>query len=183
MINIVPAIVNHRIEKESGKIGSLYELESKKLNILADFEKKALTVSSRYKDISERKEVEADLMKESLKNEFKQIEEAENAILNQLKPVIKFNDFLSSFFPTGFFFNAMEEVSGKGLKSHIRYIEHVKEIKAGFLPFYVENRIHRNYYPVEPFLKGKDENLFFSKSLKPFYFWFGVLLTLLYSGV
>jgi len=182
LINIVPAIVNHRIEKKSEIIGSLYELECTKLKILADFEKKALIISNRYEDKSKRKEVEADLMQEALKNEFVRVENAENGILDQVKPVLKYNDFLFSFFPTGFFFNSIEEVSGKGLKSHIRYFEYVKKIKADFLPYYAENRINRNYSPVEPFLKG-DRNLFFSKSILPGYFALGVLLTLFYSGV
>lgn len=181
-ILFLPSVIGHVTAKHADNINSLFDLEILKIKILADFERKALKISNRYEQRSGRKEVEARLMRESLNNEYKQIENEEISIINQMKSVQRFNDSFASFFPTGFFYFTVDEISGNGYKSHIKYFEYAIKLKAGFLEFYVDEKIKNNYGPVQSFIKDNG-NLFLSKSRLPGYFIQGIALTLFYTAV
>ena len=108
-------------------------------------------------------------------NEFKEVFNHEQNMINEMKGVISFRHNLSLIFPTSFFLSVNNEISGRGFESLIAFYEQVLKYKKGFIQYYAKKSFYLGEKKVEPYLKG-DENVYHASSMLPGNFGFGLLI-------
>ncbi|HEX7502765.1 MAG TPA: hypothetical protein VF451_05050, partial [Acidobacteriota bacterium] len=99
-----------------------------------------------------------------------------------VEKVIAGHERQSVLFPTTFYQFLTGETSGKGFYGYLDFMEYIMKLRNRFMQFYMKKRYEDNNSAVESFVKG-DENIFHSRSRLPGTYWFGVLVTILYSSI
>lgn len=177
---IVPFLVSMIVAAKSDIIKPEYQLETEKLKLMMDFERKA----KENNVILELHKLPADIHREYImdyyQNAFQTMQKLENEMKTQMEMVTNLYYKLSSFFPTTEYLALTNEISSKGYKALDSFYNYVKQNKEAFFKEYME-KVYFSSQPakVEPFLKG-DENIFKSKPALPDYYLLGTFFTLLW---
>jgi hypothetical protein len=176
----VPWTVEKVTQLLAANIESPFSFELTNIKIYTEVERRLFEKFGTFKtgDIPEKELIKQ--VEESLNNEFKEIFQREEEMrLNQLKN-IKFNQKISSLFPTTFYLSLRKELSSVGDLNSMEFYSYCLEMKKKFLKFFVIKRLNtRKRGKVQNFIKG-NENEFSAKSRLPYGSSIGVGLTFLY---
>lgn len=180
---IVPFLVSMIVSASSNIIKPEYQLETEKLKLMMDFERKA----KENNVILELNKMPVDIHREYImnyyKNAFQTMQKLEDEMKTQMEMVTDLYFKLSSFFPTTEYLALTNEISSKGYKALDSFYNYVKQNKEAFFKEFME-KVYFSSQPakVEPFLKG-DENIFKSKPALPGYYLLGTFFTLLWIAI
>lgn len=185
LIIVLPSIVLFIIKDKSNMITSLYEHEMEKLKIVMGFEKRAIEKNLTHKHGEEVTTGVKDIVNSYKNNELKIINEFEDMMRSEMTEQINSYFLISMLFPTTHYVSVTGELSSGGYLGFLEYYSYTQDLKRSFFDFYM----HKRYYSsegdkveVENFVKG-DENLFYARSRVPTTYWWGLLLTLFYTGL
>lgn len=181
-IFLIPGAISKIVSRKANNITSAFNLEQKKLNLLTDFERKALNDAQRYTNMKERIESERKLIEGYWVNEFKQISALEEKMQADMHDNLSYFQQLSIIFPSTLCMSINNEISSKGYENFFNFYRYIQKLQGQFIRFYFDKRYYSNYKEVESFVKG-EENIFYARSRLPGYLFLGVLLTVLYIGV
>jgi hypothetical protein len=165
-----------------GNIESLFNFKLTNIKIYTKLERRLFEKYGIFKtgDVP-RKGLITDVEK-TLNNEFEEIFRREGEMkLSQLRN-IKFNQILSSLFPTTLYLSLRKELSSAGDLNSIEFYSFCMEMKKKFIKYYIIKRLNtqqRGKGTVQNFIKG-NENEFIAKSRLPYGFGLGIGVTILY---
>ncbi len=182
LIFLLPGTISRLLSKKANHITSAYNLEQKKLQLLSDFENKALDEAQRYTSMKERKESERRLVESYWNNEFQKIQAYEKKMQKDMKDNLKFYHKLSMLAPTTFYLSVHDEISSKGYENFFNFYQYIQRLQREFVRFYFNRRFYTNYGEIESFVKD-DENVFYARSRLPEYFAPGLVLTIFYIAI
>ncbi len=106
----------------------------------------------------------------------------ESRYLREVADVIAGHERQSVLFPTTFYQFLTGEVSGKGYYGYLDFMNYIIQLRNRFVQFSLKKRYEGGDAPIESFVKN-NENIFNSHSYLPGAYWFGILVTALYSAV
>ncbi|MCU0289775.1 MAG: hypothetical protein MUF15_25700, partial [Acidobacteria bacterium] len=175
---VIQAALNNYIASKANNITVVEQLEMAKLNILSDFEKKAIENSITYKYGEKLTQPVKDAVLNYLNNEFQKIQLLEDNQVKEMKKVISFYQILSIFFPTTNYFSAGNEISSMGYFNLLDFYQYVQDSKEKFVKFYIDKLYFSDlskFPEVVSFVKG-DENIFKGKIYLPTPFPWGFLV-------
>lgn len=180
----IPWIINKIVNVNATFIHSNMKLELENLKLMMNFEKRAFEQIGFYKSKDIAPDNVKTLVNDYLKNEYKQFKESENKLKEDIFKNIKRYHFISSLFPTSFYYSVSKEVGGIGFNSFLDFYDYSLSLKFKFIDFYLEKKFNQKTEPgkIDSFIK-KDENLFYSKNGLPGYFILGIILNLFYNLV
>ena len=176
---IIPSAVGKIVYNQAKSIVSTYEMELEKFDLLMEIEKKAKEQAGKLDVEKTNTKIRQQLHEYFWNNEFKEILEKEQTMINEMKGVISFHHNLSLVFPTSFYLSVNNEISGRGYESLISFYEHVYKLKAGFIQYYAKKSFYSDEKTVKSFLKD-GENIFYAPNFLPRNFGFGLLVSLLW---
>lgn len=193
LIFIIPTVINAFIADKAEKMPQIYIIEREKFKILMGFENRVIKKVGRLKEKAiddktgkiknEWNQKKVQELYESYKDgELKSILQKEEKMISEMERNISRYHLISTFFPSTFYLSVNSELSSKGYKNLIAFYRYSLDLKIKFFLFYADKKFFSNHEKVEAFIKG-EENLFYSESGLPVYFYPGVVLILLYMGV
>lgn len=174
IIYLVPGTLNFYIAKKANDITLSYSVELEQLAVLIDFEKK---VSEKLGAFSEEKRKEFGEMAENeyYNKGYKEIEQKEEALKNEIIKVIDLNEKLAVITPVTFFKTCADEASSLSYTNAIRFYDFLIQQKRKFLRFYLDRIYKHNPKEIVQF---DTPQVFFNISTLPSLFWYGVLFNL-----
>jgi hypothetical protein len=179
---LVPMLLNIIIEKESNNIIPIHKIELEKFKIFSNFEKKVKEDSVSYKYGEKLTNEARQYMLNYWNNEFKTLESLENQMRNEMDRHVSFAHWLSCLFPSTFYQSVTNELSSRGYGNLIDFYRYVQDLKHRFVQFYIRKVYFTNFSEVESFITG-EENVYYASSRLPGPYFFGLFLTLLYTGI
>jgi hypothetical protein len=175
----LPSIMSSIVSNRAKSLTSLYEMDTEKFKLMMIIEKKAREQAGQIDKDKTNVEIRRKLHEYFWNNEFKDVFNHEQKMINEMKDVISFHHNLSLIFPTSFFLSINNEISGRGYESLIDFYKNVLKYKKGFIQFYAEKSFYLGEKKVEPYLKG-DENVYHASSMLPGNFGFGLFISFLW---
>lgn len=174
---LYPAVINSILEDESYNITSFYEVDSKKLKLLNDFEKKAVKEAGEHKDntVEGRRKVAEGFWN----NDFKEIEVVEEDLKQEIAQLINKYNNISLFMPTTFYTLTSNEVSSRGYQGYMDFYTYLQDLRRKFVRFWIDRVYYHDSKILANFVTA-DENLFYSKSHVPENYLIGVLINVGY---
>ena len=179
---LIPGAQTKFISKKAENITPAYNLEQMKLDVLQEFEKRALDEGRRYTSMEERKQSERKLIEEYWNKEFKKIQDLEKRMQKEMRNNYSFYKWTSILFPTTFYHSVTGEISSKGYENFFNFYAFAQKHQEEFVRYYQKKKFYSDYSEVEPYIKG-DGNLFYSRSRVPDNFIWGILSSLFYIGI
>lgn len=179
LVFLIPAVVGKIVYSQSESIVSSYVMELEKLKLMMQIEKKAVKQAGKIDKDKPNTEIRRQLHEYFWSNEFKEIFDHEQIMIDQMEDVISIHGNLSLIFPTSFFLSVNNEISGKGYGNLIAFYKHVLKLKKGFVQYFAQKSFYAGEKTVEPYLKG-NSNVFHAPSLLPGNFGFGVVLSIIW---
>ncbi|MCP4155448.1 MAG: hypothetical protein GY757_47430, partial [bacterium] len=173
----LPAIVGKIVYSRAETITSAYDIDIETFKIFMSIEKKAKEQAGQMERDNTKTEIRQKLFEYFWDNEFKQIFNHEQGMIDEMKNVVSLHHNLSLIFPTSFFLSLNNEMSGRGYESLISFYKYVLKHKKGFIHFYANKSFYEGAKEVEPYLKG-DENVFHAPETLPDNFGFGLFISL-----
>jgi len=183
LLFVVPTTLNVYISNKSELITPIYELEMKKLNIIMNFEKRAIDNAVTYKYGEKLTDNVKKYVLSYYKNEFKKIHALEKNMRQQMKNLISLFHRLSAIFPTTFYQYTNNEISSRGFLNLIDFYKIVQNNKKKFFLFFMNKQYFvkgsSNSPKIESFIKG-NSNVFFGQSRFPEYIGWSMFMSLIY---
>jgi len=176
---MLPAVMGKIVYSRSKSLVSAYEMDIDKFRLFMDIERKAKEQAGQMKRDNTKTEIRQQLYEYFWNNEFKQIFDHEQAMINEMKGVIAFHHDISLIFPTSFFLSVNNEISGRGYKNLMSFYEYVLKHKKGFIQYYAEKSFYSGEKKVKPYLKSNG-NTFYTSSLLPDSFGFGLAVSIMW---
>lgn len=175
-----PEILNEVIFRVSkANMQSVYELEQKKIDLMMKFEKMSYEYVNKFDSKAERIAADKEMGEKWWDTEFGNIEKVESEMMEKTRENSKKFQLWSIFNPVTLYKSSNNELSSKGYNSYmVIYADGCKKQK-GFLRFFLDNKAFKPYTKVKPYL-SKDDMIFNSKPSLPFYFFVGIILSLVY---
>ncbi len=177
LLFVIPTALNIFIEIMANSMTSVYELESKKLKILMESERKIQEQVGIFKLGKMPEESRKALVLEYRNNEFKKMQQMEEKLIAEMQRNVSLFQGLSTFFPTTAYISINHELSSQGYENLLEFNRIVKKIKEEFFDFYMDKVFFSNYSEVESFLKN-DQNVYKAQPRIPGFFVRAVLITL-----
>ncbi|HLP58321.1 MAG TPA: hypothetical protein VK186_05800 [Candidatus Deferrimicrobium sp.] len=177
----IQAALNYYIAFKASAIKPVEQLEMAKLNILSDFEKRAIENSITYRYGEKLTQPVKDTVLSYWYNEFKQIQSLEDNMITEMNKVTSYYHILSILFPTTNYFSLSNEISSMGYFNLIDFYQYVQKSKQEFVKFYIDKLYFSDlteFSGVVSFIKG-DENIFKGIIRLPATFAWGFLVLLL----
>lgn len=178
----IPAALNNFIaSKATSTIIAVEQLEKAKLDILSNFEKKAIENKTTYRYGETLTQPVKDAVLSYWNNEFKQIQSLEDNMISEMEKIISLHQTLSIFFPTTNYFSVSNELSSMGYLNYADFYQYIQKLKREFVKFYIDKLYFTDltkFPEVESFIKS-DENTFKGTSRLPAPFAWGLLVLLL----
>ncbi len=186
-VYFIPSIVTKMVEAGAHNITSNFESELNKLTKLMDFERWAIGEMEKRKKAGEVVTIKD--LPQFYTEYFKKIQELESKLLAETEVYVSSNKTFSTLFPSTFYLSLNSEISSRGYQGILEFYRYAAKIKDKFIDFLVKKRSEElaakekgQRIKVVSFIKG-DENIFEGKSLLPFYFPLGIVVTFLYIVV
>lgn len=179
---LLPWMVDKISHFDASGIESYFNFELTNIKLYNKIERRLIKQFGPYRKLADdEKQVFMKKVTEALNNEFRKIFEREKRMKLEILKRIKFNQILSSIFPTTFLLSINRETSSTGYLNLIDFYDFAFERKKGFLEFYTLKSFVAQNKPgnIENFIQ-KDENIYQAKSRFPYGFGLGVGLTALY---
>ncbi len=155
-----------------------YQNELDKINIVAEAEETAQKERGKYDD-SKREEAKS-VIEDYWNNWYlKKIVPLEKKLRDQIAISIEKDRRISKFFPGPFFDMTVNEVSGRGYESYLRFYDYSMEMQAKFVRFIIDRAYYNDPRVMVNFIKG-DEDIFYGKGSLPPNFRSGILIHLGY---
>ncbi|MCK5057079.1 MAG: hypothetical protein KAT34_10515 [Candidatus Aminicenantes bacterium] len=172
---LVPASINAFITRQSKKITSQYSTELDKLNISADFEKRAVEKYGKF----DRKKIETARMiiEDFWNNEYQSIIALEEKQKNEIAGVIDKYNRISLLTPITFYNLTASELSSRGYGTFLEFYNYVKDLQIKFVRFIIDRTYYNDPKVMVSFIK-ENENLFQGTQKLPPDFGKGVLINL-----
>lgn len=177
---LYPALVNSVIEEKSKRIPSFYKIDSEKIAIMNKFENQVIKKFGKPMSLS--KDVQKEMIKGFLENDFIEIEVIEENLKQNISELISLYNNIYLLMPTTFYYLTCEEVSSRGYQSYLSFYSYLQKLREEFVRFWIDRVYYHDPKEMVNFVK-KDENLFFSKSHLPPLYWLGVGISLFYNIV
>jgi len=183
LVFLVPGIVNSITSRRVGNIMTDNQVELEKLKLLMSVEKRTYEKVGSLKESNKRGAKQ--LMEDYWNNEFQEILAFEQKLAREIQNNVDNFLWLSIFSPSPFYWSTGNEISSKGYSSYLEFFLYIQDLKKRFVRFYFDKRYNMDTFvdsatQVESFIKD-DENLFFARSRLPGGFFWGLLLTLIYT--
>jgi hypothetical protein len=169
------------------------QIVQEKYQVIFDFEKDQLQLRKKYENEKGEvdkarfyKEVQVESAWNYLEKAYPKVKAIETDFIQQEKEISKLKSLLSLFSPVLFYFQTTSAVSGTGSQQNILFTEYSNQMQENLLRFFIEKQYPKDQTKVlkpgekiEHFIRG-DENVFYSRSLLPDYYWWNLLVTLVY---
>ncbi|MCU0285461.1 MAG: ABC transporter permease subunit [Acidobacteria bacterium] len=173
----IPSVLDSFIFEKSAPIPSPYELFSKKLQTINDFEKKTL---GKYGKVNRANmETERKIIEGYWQKEFKEIETQEDQYKNNIEQVLSEYNFFSLFTPTTFYNLTTGEASSRGFDKYRQFYSYMQETWRNFVRFWIDRVYYNDPKQMINFIKG-EENIFKSHSNRPTHFYKGMFINFSY---
>jgi hypothetical protein len=183
LVFLVPAGIDYFIAHRSNLIKPIYEMEMEKFKLMMNFEKRAIEEAGTFDYGKKVTDIDRVIMLRYWNNEFKQIQELDEALMEQMEKYISCHQGIAAVIPTTFYLSGTAEISSRGYRSLLDYYRYVQESKKRFFRFYMENLYFKgtgdNPVKVEAFVTG-DEAVYKARSGLPRCTLLGVLLIIIY---
>lgn len=179
---IVPTGVDIISTIKANQMTPTTELESAKLKIFLDWQKEMIKTQGVMKIGDKASESERKLILDYKENEFKNLQNLEDKIIDQMVDNTKFCQLISSLFPTTYYQSVNNEISSRGYNELIKFCQYSKKVKVEFVNIIIEKEYFSNYTKVEVFCKD-NSNIYKAQPGLPSYFILGLIMTLLYISV
>ena len=155
-----------------------YQNELVKINIFAKYEENVQRERGKF---DESKREEARIVIEDLWNNWylKKIVPLEKKLRDQIAISIEKDRRISKFFPGPFFDMTVNEVSGRGYESYLRFYDYSMEMQAKFVRFIIDRAYYNDPRVMVNFIQG-DEDIFYGKGSLPPNYWSGIVIHLGY---
>lgn len=160
--------------KTDNNMMSTYGIETEKLKILSEFEKKR---KDYVKDKGDKVKATKDFTEKFLNDGA--VEKLEIELIEETEKNINKFHLWSIINPVTFFESAVNEISSYGFNEQLRFYRYSLNKKREFTNYYLDKLFQRQTGKVEPFLSG-DEYIFYAKPSVPHYFKSGLLVQLFY---
>ncbi len=166
----VPKSVNKLTTISARNIPGDHNVNEEKLKITSALEKECKTET----DWKKRKRL-FDLYVE---NDYPQVRKLETDYHNHFIHTTKKHNLLSTISPITFYHSLCSEMGGRGLQEYLHFATYSQQIKDKFNKYsFKYKKFDKKSRPTKlvKFLVN-EENLYFAKSRKPFYFWLGIFI-------
>jgi ABC-type transport system involved in cytochrome c biogenesis ATPase subunit len=175
---VIPGLLGFYTEQKAESVSSDYQNEFDKINILTDFEKKAIEVNKEFdiKNIEGARKVMENLFWNQY---YPKVNDVDDRVKEKIVENIDRYRKLSVLFPTTFYFASCNEISSRGYDSFIDFYSYLQEMKSKFVRFWIDRVYYNDPKAIVNFIEG-DENTFHAKSRLPGNFPIGILITLGY---
>ena len=186
VMSFIPSLIQYTLSSHPNDNISSYQMEIKKLEYLANFEKRFL---EKFGNFTLGKQITDD-MRNSIKyymdNELQEINKIEEKLKARLKSSMQLRNNLMILFPITFYKQGMAGLSSMGDDGIYQYYAASHEMKKKFMEFYV-NQFYfspdgSDYKKVKNFIKG-DDNITKGKSQVIENAWFGGVLTIFFIAL
>lgn len=181
-IFIIPTGVDIIAAVKANTMTPLTELEAAKLKIFMDWQREMIKTQGVMNIGDKASESEKKLILDYKENEFRNLQDLEDSMIEQMVDNAKFYQLISSLFPTTHYQSVNNEISGCGYNELIKFCRYSKKLKVEFVNIIIEKEYFSNYKKVDAFCKN-DANLYKSKSGLPSYYILGLIMTLLYISI
>lgn len=185
LIIVIPMVLNTIVKYNANSIQSVYKMEFEKWKILKDFQithykKDGVFKSGESKTSNIENKIK---MQRFRKNEFKDMMEKDEKMIQEMEKNVSLFHWLSSVFPTSNYLSTNYELSGNGYSGFIEFYRFALKIKMELMDKYVDIVFvqRKSIEKFEPVLND-GENLFPLKTRIPIAAALGVLLTFIYSS-
>lgn len=178
----IPWMSGQAAQADARDIEPLFNFQLTNLKIIMSIETKLIDQFGILDDSQKPSPEAIAEIKAAVKNEHGLVRERERQMRRLMLDKLRRHQMISSLFPVLFYFSINHEAATRGGLSFLDFYSYCEQKKAEFIDFYVQNRFFEHHVKgrnVEPFFEG-DENLFYARSRLPFYFPFGIAVTLVY---
>jgi ABC-type transport system involved in multi-copper enzyme maturation permease subunit len=179
---LYPAIISQWTFTNSRSTQSNYKVEAEKQKLFMSFEKRSFKELGIFDQSKRGTEKEKLMFLDFWNNEFRQVMEKEQILIEELKKHAQFYQTLAGFCPSSFFISLSNEISSKGFGNLVAFYVYAQQMKRDFVWFRAENYIFSNRDDILAFIKG-DENIFYGKSMLPENFDFGMAMNAIWLMV
>jgi len=177
---LFPGIISKVTAEKAENVTSSYKLETEKLKLLMEFEKRAIAYKGKLQLFEKVSGEEKKLIEDFWSNEYKAIQELEDQMTNEMVENIRFQKSISLFSPSSFYLSVNNEISSRGYDNVIAFYEYIKKLKNEFTRFYFNKLFsHKENENIESFVKS-NENIFTAQSRLPANFWKGLGISSIY---
>jgi ABC-type transport system involved in multi-copper enzyme maturation permease subunit len=176
LVFIIPGLINAAVGKKIPDIILAYQTELNKFKITIDFENKTekkMGKFSRGNIEAERQNIE-----EFKKVDYKEMENLEKALRDEIAAAIHTYYTLSAWTPVTFYQCTGNEISSRGYESFLDFHKYAVDLKRDFVWFFIQRVFYNDPEVMVSFIK-KDENIYRASSQLPVNFVKGLLINLL----
>jgi hypothetical protein len=175
----IPGGVESFISKRAERLPSNYRIDLDKIILHRRFENRAEDSAGKFDRSKRNTKSEIELIESYSLNELKKILELDRMIERESRNLVNLYQRISVFFPTTFYLCTANGVSSGGYESVIDFHHYTRQMKEGFVRYYIDEYFRKKSDKVENFIKG-DEAVFTGQSRLGGYFWQGNIMTWLY---
>ncbi|MCP5047177.1 MAG: hypothetical protein GY940_08395 [bacterium] len=179
-----PVAIDKAVSTTAAKMPSNFQTELEKWDELTGFEIRAIREVGKYSKEKAKTNLGKDLVESYLKGEYKNIQEIEKQVEQEMRNNANLFQWLSILSPTTFCASVSSEMSSKGYGNVISFFSYTQELKDKFNIFYK----NKKFYP-EPGQKGVEsftpngENVYTGGSRLPANFLWGLLVLLVQTSL
>ncbi|NIM77921.1 MAG: hypothetical protein GTN82_04420, partial [Candidatus Aminicenantes bacterium] len=177
LVFIIPGLINAAVEKKIPDITKDYQTELSKYAKLVDFENKTEKKMGKFN----RGNIEAERqnIEEFKKVDYKEMENLEKALRDEIAAAIHTYYTLSAWTPVTFYQCTGNEVSSRGYASFLDFYKYAIDLKREFVWFFIQRVFYNDPKVMVSFIK-KDENIYRASSQLPPNFARGLLINFLF---
>ncbi|MGE5341485.1 MAG: hypothetical protein ACM3SY_08380 [Candidatus Omnitrophota bacterium] len=183
-ILIWPGIFESLVSKNATRyIEKGHSIETKKLEILYDFETACTIYCSQFPELKDQKEAERKWLKNNWEAYVNKIDSIDSGVIIHTRSMAMKYALISLFNPVTFIKLANDEISSAGYRGYIDLQYSSKDKRKKFYKFIIDNRSsNKNSLKIEPFLSPR-EALIQARPHLPYYFIYGLLIQILYFAL